>query len=384
MTREEIALLAEKITSGEASDEEILLYNRVFRSFLPFEQDWDGAVMGDKQELKQRIFDHIAQRIDDGEARGRIRNIRLRWVAAAAITLLAGTGLFYLFVPRQTPHQLAPLAERFKNDIPAPGNKAVLTLPNGRQILLDSTGSGIIAVQGQLNVTRQANGQIAYSGEDDQVSIHTISNPKGSRPLSLLLADGTRVWLNVASSLRFPTAFKGKERKVEMTGEGYFEVAPNESMPFILEADAQARIVVLGTDFNIKAYDKSLEATLLKGAVRVQPVIEAGPTAGVVLKPGQQASYQAGESIRLVQGAQPEQVLAWKNGLFYFSGNSIRQIMTELERYYDVEVAYETTINDLFVAKLPRDLPVSQLLNLLELTNQVHFKIEGRKITVIK
>lgn len=384
MTREEIALLAEKITSGEASDEEILLYNRVFRSFLPHEQDWDGAVMGDKQEVKQRIFDHIAQRIDDGGSRSRVRNIRLRWAVAAAIALLVGTGLFYLFVPSQAPHQLAPLAERFKNDIPAPGNKAVLTLPNGRQILLDSTGSGIIAVQGQLNVTRQANGQIAYSGEDDQVSIHTISNPKGSRPLSLLLADGTKVWLNVASSLRFPTAFKGKERKVEMTGEGYFEVAPNEGMPFIVEADAQARIVVLGTDFNIKAYDKSLEATLLKGAVRVQPIVEAGPAAGVVLKPGQQASYQAGESIRLVQGAQPEQVLAWKNGLFYFSGSSIRQIMTELERYYDVEVAYEATVNDQFVAKLPRDLPVSQLLNLLELTNQVHFKIEGRKITVIK
>lgn len=385
ITREEIELLAEKISSGEASDEDILLYNRLFRSFLPSELDWKEEIMGDKQELKERMFDHITQRIQRDAPQRNIRNIRLRWAAAAAIVLLVGTGLYYLLIQRQTPQQLASREERFKSDIPAPGNKAILTLSNGRQILLDSTGSGTIAVQGHVSVTRQANGQIAYSGQDDQVSIHTISNPRGSRPLSLLLADGTKVWLNVASSLRFPTAFNGNERKVEITGEGYFEVSPNERKPFIVETGTYARIIVLGTAFNVKAYDKNLEATLLTGAVRIQPFPGiTPPTTGLVLKPGQQASYEAGEPVRLFLEANVDQVLAWKNGQFYFSGNNIGQIMTELERYYDVEVDYKATVNDLFVAKLPRDLPISQILDLLEMTNQVHFKIEGRKITVIK
>jgi transmembrane sensor len=254
-------------------------------------------------------------------------------------------------------------------------------LSNGQKIILDSTGNGTVAIQGSVNVIKLADGQIAYSGTSKEIQYNTLTNPKGSKVISLMLADGSRVWLNTASSLRYPTAFAGKERKVEITGEAYLEIAHNPNMPFIV-SKGSTNIKVLGTHFNVNAYDdeSSLIVTLLEGSVSV---MAAGSGQSKVIKPGDQALVNKNGNIELENSVDLDGVMAWKNGFFSFKGADIKSVMRQVSRWYDVQVVFEKDIPEKFYAEVPTTTSVSALLNMLEATKAVKFKIEGKTISVM-
>ncbi|HVK49133.1 MAG TPA: FecR domain-containing protein, partial [Pseudobacter sp.] len=207
---------------------------------------------------------------------------------------------------------------------------------------------------------------------------NSMSTPKG-RQYNLTLPDGTQVWLNSESSIRYPTVFNGKERRVEVTGEAYFSVSRNNKMPFIVNVDRQADIQVLGTEFNVNSYanEASINTTLLEGSVRVK-----ANKLSQILTPGQQAQVGQDKKIRLVKDVDIDKVIAWKNGYFNFNDADLHEIMRQLERWYDIEVVYAKPVQPVeFRGKLERSLSLSQVLEGLQLM-QVKFRIEGRKVII--
>jgi ferric-dicitrate binding protein FerR (iron transport regulator) len=209
-----------------------------------------------------------------------------------------------------------------------------------------------------------------------------MTTPKG-RQFQVTLPDGTNVWLNAASSVRYPTSFTGNERRVEVTGEAYFEVVKNAAKPFIVEVNNKAAVEVLGTSFNINAYgdERSVRATLLSGSIRVG-VPFAGRKKAVVLAPGQQAEV-AGTQITVAENQDADKILAWKNGLFNFDGADLEEVMRQLERWYNIEVVYENGIpHTRFIGEMSRQIALTDLLDILKRT-EVDFRVEGRKLIVL-
>ena len=307
------------------------------------------------------------------------------WVYAVAASLFIAilSSAYFFVVNRSSNTNLAKSEKKAslnKNDVAPPkNNNAVLTLANGQKILLDTSNSGVLAKEGNVNVVKNKAGEIIYKGATNIVSYNTLTLPKGSRPIHLYLADGSLVWLNATSSITFPTAFIGSERKVSITGEAYFEVAHNAAMPFYVTHDDMT-VKVLGTHFNVNTYieDGNIKVTLLEGIVNVS---KGKNTAR--LKPGEQANIVDG-SIGINNSIDIEEVMAWKNGQFYFNGTDLKTIMNQIENYYDVQVEFKDDVNYEFYAKMDRNINLSEFLQKLELTNLVHFKIEGSKITVMK
>jgi transmembrane sensor len=262
-------------------------------------------------------------------------------------------------------------------------NKAVLTLADGKTVPLDSAHGGVIGRQGGEELVSR-NKQLIYQQVGDAsggVGYNVLTTPRGGQ-YAVVLPDGTKVWLNADSYLRYPTAFGGDSREVELRGEGYFEVAARAGQPFrvqVLRGKREPlRVEVLGTHFNIMDYDDEpvLRTTLLEGAVRVS---KGG--AAVVLRPGQQARLE-GEDRLLVGQADIEEAIAWKNGLFKFDGAGIGQVMRQLSRWYDLDVEYVHGVpNDLFQGEMYRDVRVSELLKILEASG-VHCAVEGKKLLV--
>jgi ferric-dicitrate binding protein FerR (iron transport regulator) len=309
----------------------------------------------------------------------------MRWVkltAAAAIFIALAAGAYFYLAPQ--PNYPVATSVKKVNDIgPPSGTKAVLTLADGSKIVLDSTGNGILAVQGNVKITKQGIGGISYMGTPaGKVSYNTLSVPRGSRPLNLTLSDGTRVWINVGSSLTYPTAFTGKERKVTMTGEAYFEVAHNSSMPFLVQHN-DATVKVLGTHFNVNSYEDEFteRITLLEGSVRVSQGTSSG-----LLKPGQQAriNNDGNNGIKIVNDVDVNEVMAWKDGKFMFDKNTdIYTIMRQVSRWYNVDVEYQGKINQRFWGSISKDVNVSQVLKILEAAGGIKFKVEENKIIVM-
>jgi transmembrane sensor len=303
-----------------------------------------------------------------------------RWWAAAAAVLVLGAGIWFLNRPA-TRTGVAIITQRPLNDA-LPGEEgAILTLANGRQVVLDSLGNAEVATQNGAKIVIR-NGQLVYNPADNaggELQYNKITTPRG-RQYSVVLPDGSRAWLNAASSLRYPVVFNGTERRVEVTGEVYFEVAQHADKPFFVQVQEGPEIRVLGTDFNINAYsdERAIQTTLLKGSIHV---VAANGTP-VVLQPGQQASIARNTEKVQLNEVDQEQVMAWKNGNFYFEGADIQSIMRQLARWYDVEVVYERVPNKKFSGTIPRNVNVSQVFNILASTNNVHFKIEGNKVTV--
>jgi len=310
-------------------------------------------------------------------------------VAAAAVLVVCIAGTYFLFfdkpkketiIVKADPHQLI-------HDVAAPvDNKAILTLADGTTIVLDSARNGSLAQQGNAIVVKLNDGKIAYNtgaGNNTGVHYNTLKVPKGSKPVQLVLADGSEVWLNVASSITYPTAFTGNERNVEITGEVYFEVAHNAAMPFKIKKD-DVEVRVLGTHFNVNAYDdeSSLKVTLLEGAVNVGQQGKGSQ----VIKPGQQAilkQVQGDSKIKVINSVDIEEVMAWKNGWFNFNSLQVADIMRQIEKWYDVEVTYEGKPGQKhFSGIVSRNNNVSEVLKIMELAG-IRFKIEGKKITVI-
>lgn len=307
-----------------------------------------------------------------------VRIRKLRWIgyAAAILMLIAATGIYYL-----SQRSAEPETERTQATDIAPGtNKALLTLADGSTVALDSNGNQLIR-QGGTTI-RQTGGQLTYDaqGAGETVSYNILTTPRGGQ-FYVKLPDGTAVWLNAASTLRYPTVFNGTERKVEVTGEVYFEVTKNVRMPFRVMAGNRAVIEVLGTRFNVSAYEgeKSLNTTLLDGAVKVTATHTARHQ--VALKPGQEARLSG--DLTVINDPDIDKVMAWKNGLFNFEGASLQEVMNELERWYDIEVVYVGNIPDIhFGGELSRDKSLAGVIAALK-DAEVRFRIEGRKLVVM-
>jgi transmembrane sensor len=316
------------------------------------------------------------------------RPLWVKWVAAASITaVVAIGGYMWLGGDGKKPVAKTDTQDtRFKNDI-APGEqKAVLTLSDGRKIVLDNA-AGTVAQQGG-SVVKNENGELVYDdlAKKGEVLYNTLSTARG-QTYPVTLADGSKVWLNSASSIRYPVAFNGNERVVEITGEAYFEVKRNPEKPFRVSilppsggSGNHAVVEVLGTHFNVMAYEdeNSINTTLLEGSVKFIKDGQAN-----LLKPGQQVQLKDNGQRKVISEVDTEQVVAWKNGYFQFDGATIEEIMRTASRWYDMEVSYEGgKVNRSFVATVSRNTPISKLLQLLEMTDRVHFKVEGKKVIV--
>lgn len=304
-----------------------------------------------------------------------------RWVAAASIVLVAGWGS-YFFATRKKQTPAAVVQTAVANDIKPPAsNKAVITLADGTELPLSGSGNGELAREGNVKLVKLANGQIVYRDPGDKKisapRFNTLSNPRGSSVVDMELADGSHVWLNAGSSIRYPVAFTGKERKISMTGEAYFEVAHNAAMPFKVISD-KAEVTVLGTHFNVNAYtdESNTKVTLMEGAVKVN-----SSGAAKILRPGEQA--QVTDKIVVAADADLEEVMAWKAGKFIFGEKAdIETIMRQVSRWYDVDIAYRGKVTSHFGGTISKQVNISEVLKILEATGNVKCSVEGKKVII--
>ena len=235
-------------------------------------------------------------------------------------------------------------------------------------------------MQGNVQLTKLHDGQIVYKGSSNEITYNTLINPRGSKVIQITLSDGTKVWLNSESSMRYPTAFTGSERVVEVTGETYFEVAKNPVMPFHVRKDGM-EVTVLGTHFNLNTYAEEfdMKVTLLEGAVQVT----SGEKDMVQLKPGEQSQLNNDGQLTMVKSVDMEGVMAWKNGKFDFGEKTdIGTIMRELARWYKLDLEYKGQFYHHFGGSISRDVNLSQVLKVLEATGGVHFEVSGNKVVV--
>jgi transmembrane sensor len=319
----------------------------------------------------------IEQRIDESKKHKVLTLIRRGLTVAAAIAGIAFT--YYTFKSKPVTNTVA--ISRHAKIIPG-GNKAILTLGNGKSIVLDAEKNGLLASQGNLKIVKESNGRIVYAGAsqngagNEVLTFNTISTPRGGQ-YQVDLPDGTKVWLNAVSSLRYPVSFGSGDRRVELTGEAYFEVAKDKAHPFKVSVN-NMEVKVLGTHFNIMAYadEASTKTTLLEGSVQVFKGAKQ-----CTIAPGEQAVV--GEDIQ-VKKVKTSEAVEWKNGNFNFAHEQLPVIMRKISRWYDIDIAYEgkpTTLK--FVGTLPRSKNISEVLKYLELTGLVNFKISERRVIVM-
>ena len=382
MNKEQAQELFEKYKLGICTPEEKLLLERWYleesvRQPMPEAPE-------DPSKEEQIIWNRILEILP---AEPKILRLR-KWysiAAAAAILIFLSIGLYFV-VNKPVQQQIAG-NQIHKNDIGPGGNKAILTLADGKEIALTGARNGLLATQRNTEIKKTEDGKIIYTNDQSlsdkssaNVQYNTITTPRGGQ-YQVTLPDGSRVFLNAASSLIYPTVFAGNERKVTLTGEAYFEVAHNSHQPFRVSSNGQT-VEVLGTHFNINAYsdERLIKTTLLEGSVRVSRGQKT-----VVLKPGQQAQISDRDTdsdISIISDADIEEAVAWKNGLFILDDH-IQPVMRMISRWYDVDVVYDGAApDDIFGGEVPRFQNISEVLKVLQLTKKVHFKIDGRKIIV--
>lgn len=396
MTPERLQLLLDKYLSNSASVEEEQELTTWYNAANERSVEWPAANAEEVSALKDRMLRNLQQAIHPAAKARVVPFYRRRGLqVAAAVLVLMGIGAAVWFSGSPTANAVPVIAVTDPAPILPGGNKAILTLANGQHIVLDTAGNTTLAQQGATKIIKLNNGQLAYQDAANAVAgsatlYNTIATPSGGQ-YEIILPDGSHVWLNAASSLRFPAAFTGGERKVQLTGEAYFEVAKNAAMPFrVYTADRQHQehgmVEVLGTHFNVNAYEDepSVKTTLLEGKVKVAAL--SVPNAPVTLSPGKQAAfaYGVGRASQIaVNSVDADEVIAWKNGLFNFNDADIRTVMRQLARWYDVEVVYEGSLsNEVFEGEIPRNSTLTEVFKILELS-AVHFKVEGRKVTVM-
>jgi transmembrane sensor len=402
MTQEKLQILLEKYLNSTASAEEEQELTGWYHAANNQEVHWPVENEEAVEALKNRMLQQLQQAIHPvTPAKERSLYHKIHWQVAAAILLLLGVGT-WLWLNK--PATILPRTATAENKNTAPilpgGNKATLTLADGRTIELDTASNTILAQEGNTRVVKLNNGQLAYKDASQRdaeapVLYNTIRTPNGGQ-YEIILPDGSHAWLNAASILRFPTVFTGVERKVQLTGEAYFEVAKNTKMPFrVYATDEQQHdhgtVEVLGTHFNVNAYgdEPVVKTTLLEGKVKVS-VAAPGDTLGsirpVTLSPGMQSSYSNDPS-RLsaiqIRQVDTDEVTAWKNGLFNFNNADIKTVMRQLARWYNVEVVYDGPLStEKFEGEIPRNSTLAEVFKILELS-AVHFKVEGRKVIVM-
>ena len=379
MTRDEYIELYEKLLAGKCTAEEKKLIESYKDDFDWSEKPW-GEEMGDKDEIRQVIYKRLQQNLQP-KKKSTIRYV-FRVAAAATMLGLALTASLYLLrQQRKTNGKEAPGA--LVKQVIVPGtNKAILKLSNGATIELDSTHSGVFAKDEGVEIVQTADGQIAYKKNQKLSSastINTLSTPVGGQ-YQLRLEDGTEVWLNAASSISFPTAFSDNERSVEVKGEVYFEVKRDPSKPFKVNFNGNT-ITVLGTHFNVMAYeDEDLNrVTLLEGSVNL-----SNASSQSKLVPGQQAVVNRHTSAIENRKVNVEEAIAWKKGFFFFENENIESIMRKLSRWYNTTTDYQGDMKGKeFSGTVSRFENISEVLDLLEETGTIHYKINARRITIM-
>jgi ferric-dicitrate binding protein FerR (iron transport regulator) len=311
----------------------------------------------------------------------------VRYTAAAALVAAIAIGAWLLYQSQMTDDR--PQMTAGKKAIVPGSDKAILTLANGQQIVLDSAANGTLAQQPGSRIIKQ-NGQLVYKSDIEKSkietsSLNTLATPRGGQ-YNLQLPDGTQVWLNAASSIQYPTAFTGKDRSVTVTGEAYFEVAQNAKQPFIVHSNNQ-QVQVLGTSFNINAYsdEPDTRTTLLDGSIRITNPTSKNPTSShptsAILSPGEQSILSSG--VLTTAKANTQEVMAWRNGQIFLTSVSVPVVMRQISRWYNVDVVYEGKVpaNRQFNGLIDRNVPLASLLEALE-SNNIHTKLEGSTLTV--
>jgi transmembrane sensor len=338
------------------------------------------------EEAESRMRSKVMDRIGFNSTPRRLwRRVSIA-AAAAAVVIAVGVSFYYNLA-----EPLPDTTDRATSDVHdiAPGkNIAILTLPNGEVVSLSENKDAVVIDASALSYgdgTKVSNTTPTDAPDYERTSLHTITTPRGGQ-YQVILSDGTKVWLNAASSIKFPASFAGaKQRRIDLTGEAYLEVTKDQEHPFIVVSGTQ-EIEVLGTHFNVNDYldEPVAQTTLIEGSVRVRPLHTSHTNAAkVLLKPGQK-SLITGQEI-VVRTANVNEVIAWKEGDFRFEDQSVPDIMKQLARWYDVDVVYLGDVSDVKLnASISRGRNVSQILNMMEKTGEVHFKIEGRKIIVTK
>jgi hypothetical protein len=362
------------------------LYRGGNREFYDSDQELiEQAMMKSLANIHQKIAS--SQTGDDDYKVVELKSgFRFRWIAiAASILLFISIGSYFAIHKKVMPPQQLAKNRALKNDIKS-NNKATLTLANGKKIVLDDARNGKLAVQGNVAITKANDGRIIYDTTGKvlrtvatgPIAYNTITTPKGGQ-YQVILPDGSFVMLDAASSITYPSAFTGKKREVQLMGQAYFEVAKDPAKPFRVNVDNKQQIEVLGTHFNIQAYqdDGNIKTTLLEGSVKL---VYSNKQA--ILKPGQMAINDPGKSL-LIKEADIYEVMAWKNNLFIFNNENIKSIMKRLARWYNVDVVFDGDMEKVnFYGNYSRAKSLSNLLKYIELTEKVHFKIEGRRVTV--
>lgn len=329
-----------------------------------------------------RIMDGILGRQGTAPATTRVRPMRKAWrYAAAAVAIVALAGGYIVWKSRPQAPSAPAVAKAVKKDVPPPGgNRATLTMADGQVIPLDSTVNNTVFAGNNVRIVKTDNGLVTYqqlATRNAQPSYNTLAVPAGGQ-FRVILADGTRVWLNAMSSLRYPDMFPEGTRKVELTGEAYFEVSASAAQPFLVKVN-DMELTVLGTSFNVTAYpdETFVNTTLLSGKVvvkhnNVSLPLTRGYQAALNRRTGQLTSMQVNA----------EEAVAWKNGKFLFNATPMKDIMRQLSRWYNIEVVYAGEVNEQFYAEIPRFANAAEALRILELTGKVHFRLEGRRVTV--
>jgi len=360
---------------GESTPEERQLVEQGFNRYL--ETTGETVSQEEVEQARERTRAVLLKHI---HVKKPVVRLWQRLAAAAAVLLLATTAIYFW----QRESGTALEEKKFQADFAPASHKAILTLASGKQIVLNAVKSGRIAIQSGASVNKTAEDGLAYQRSAEEgsmpVGYNTVRIPRGGRQFHLTLADGTNVWLNAASAIKYPTSFQQKERVVEMNGEAYFEVAHDVAHPFKVISGGQT-VKVLGTHFNIKAYDDELpvRTTLIQGKV------EVSSTDGqqIILSPGQQATFNGSFQ---QNSADLDEVLSWRNNEFYFNRADLRTVLLQLGRWYDVDINYQNNFPKVkLTGSFSRDISADKALRLIEYlleTSKVKFKTERRTITV--
>ncbi len=356
------------------------------------EKAWQNHVPDTRipEDISEKIIStFIEEKSRKREKKAKAPVIKLRppnsWWKVAGVAACLCAMIIAILVIQGRPKKIALVkalpGKAVSDDVKPGGHTAVLTLADGTRILLDSTSNGFVSMQGNTKVMKQQGGVIAYNKENSgrtELSYNTMSTPAGGM-YQLILSDGTKAWLNASSSIHFPIEFTTKERRVSITGEVYFEVAKNAGKPFIVTVNKLAEVKVLGTHFNLNAYDNEneIKTTLLEGSISISK-----GTNSETLTAGQQAQINKNGSIKKLNDVDLEEAVAWKNGKFIFNGTELQEVLRQAARWYNLEVVYEGKIpDDKFSGQVSRSVSLSNLLKWMQ-WSEVYFKLEGRKLII--
>ncbi|MGF1922800.1 MAG: FecR family protein [Bacteroidia bacterium] len=383
--QKDLQKIIERYVSGKATSEEIKFVEKYYQYLDKADNVLDKDTK-ERMQMEEESLNHLLSAIRQPV---KAHSLWIRYAAAAVIISILGFSILYFSQKGGVKEEQKQVATTRTIDVLPGMDRAILTLADGSKVVLDDTKDGKIIQTANLSITKTKSGQLIYQAtgiatNPDRMAYHTIETPKGGQ-YQIYLPDGTKVWLNAASSLKYPERFHTKERKVTLTGEAYFEVAKDKSHPFIVHTEGNGKLAqdveVLGTHFNVNAYmdDQSTKTTLVEGSVKVSSLASKKSN---LLTPGQQSVLS--DHSFLVKSIDTGDDTAWKDGLFRFNNANLKNILYQLERWYDIKIDYRNIPHKRYNGMVPRKAKLSEVLHMLELTGNIDFKIdEGRQLSVL-